>query len=199
MEADTGVSLFDTLFKEFTGQRITPKERREAEAALDDLARQFAQQFGHMPEMVAPGVPRILRAHNGAGGEFVFEHFGFRVPAPGECYLHAGEIKNARTRAKRHVYRLLRNTTGPQPGPQASQEAPPRPARPSVFDQIMHAYSVLGVSREATPEQIRAAFARIARDNHPDRNPGDAAAERRMKEASAAYATLTRPHTAPER
>lgn len=52
-------------------------------------------------------------------------------------------------------------------------------------------YDVLGVSRSAAPEEIKKAFRRIALECHPDRNPGDADAERRFKEATEAYAVLS--------
>src|SRR5215211_3119873 len=48
-------------------------------------------------------------------------------------------------------------------------------------------YKVLGVSETATPKEITKAYRKIARENHPDTNPGDTAAENRFKEASAAY------------
>jgi len=51
-------------------------------------------------------------------------------------------------------------------------------------------YEVLGVSRSATPEEIKKAFRRLAMKYHPDRNPGDAEAEARFKEARAAYEVL---------
>lgn len=52
-------------------------------------------------------------------------------------------------------------------------------------------YDVLGVSRSAAPEEIKRAFRKIALESHPDRNPGDAEAEARFKEASEAYAVLS--------
>jgi len=48
-------------------------------------------------------------------------------------------------------------------------------------------YSVLGVSESATPKEITRAYRKLARELHPDANPGDAAAEERFKEVSAAY------------
>lgn len=51
-------------------------------------------------------------------------------------------------------------------------------------------YEVLGVSRNATPDEIKKAFRRLAMKYHPDRNPGDAQAEARFKEAKAAYDIL---------
>ena len=54
-------------------------------------------------------------------------------------------------------------------------------------------YKVLGVSKNAKPEQIKKAFRRIARENHPDQHPGDKKAEERFKEASEAHDVLSDP------
>ena len=54
-------------------------------------------------------------------------------------------------------------------------------------------YKVLGVDRKAPPEEIKKAYRKLARRYHPDRNPGDAAAETRFKEISAAYDVLGDP------
>ncbi|WP_130864688.1 molecular chaperone DnaJ [Acidipropionibacterium timonense] len=54
-------------------------------------------------------------------------------------------------------------------------------------------YKVLGVSKDAKPEEIKKAFRKIARDNHPDSHPGDKAAEARFKEASEANDVLSDP------
>jgi molecular chaperone DnaJ len=51
-------------------------------------------------------------------------------------------------------------------------------------------YAVIGVPRAARPEEIRAAYRRLALRHHPDRNPGDKAAEARFREIGEAYATL---------
>lgn len=48
-------------------------------------------------------------------------------------------------------------------------------------------YSVLGVSRSASDEDIKSAFRKLAMQHHPDRNPGDAGAEARFKDVQAAY------------
>jgi molecular chaperone DnaJ len=48
-------------------------------------------------------------------------------------------------------------------------------------------YKVLGVSDTATPKEITKAYRKLARENHPDTNPGNTAAENRFKDASAAY------------
>jgi molecular chaperone DnaJ len=54
-------------------------------------------------------------------------------------------------------------------------------------------YQVLGVSREATQEEIKRAYRRLAREHHPDVNRGDPEAERRFKEVNLAYQTLSDP------
>jgi molecular chaperone DnaJ len=54
-------------------------------------------------------------------------------------------------------------------------------------------YEVLGVSRDADETAIKKAYRRLALESHPDRNPGDAAAEARFKEAAEAYAVLSDP------
>jgi molecular chaperone DnaJ len=51
-------------------------------------------------------------------------------------------------------------------------------------------YEILGVAREATDQQIKSAYRKLALQYHPDRNPGDHAAEERFKEAAEAYAVL---------
>lgn len=54
-------------------------------------------------------------------------------------------------------------------------------------------YDVLGLSRDASPEQIKKAYRRAAHKHHPDRNPNDTDAEGRFKEASEAYEVLSDP------
>src|SRR4051795_5859423 len=48
-------------------------------------------------------------------------------------------------------------------------------------------YSVLGVDRKASADEIKKAYRNLARQYHPDRNPDDAKAEERFKEIQSAY------------
>jgi molecular chaperone DnaJ len=52
-------------------------------------------------------------------------------------------------------------------------------------------YEVLGVSKSATPEELKKAFKRLAIKYHPDKNPGNKEAEDKFKEAAEAYEVLT--------
>lgn len=54
-------------------------------------------------------------------------------------------------------------------------------------------YSILGVSRNATQEEIKEAYKRLAKKYHPDRNPGDKSAEEKFKEINEAYQVLGDP------
>jgi molecular chaperone DnaJ len=54
-------------------------------------------------------------------------------------------------------------------------------------------YDVLGVARDASADDIKKAYRKLAREFHPDANPDDAKAEERFKEISAAYDTLSDP------
>lgn len=51
-------------------------------------------------------------------------------------------------------------------------------------------YKVLGVERSATADQIKKAYRKLAMQYHPDKNPGDKAAEDKFKEAAEAYGVL---------
>ncbi|HOD33067.1 MAG TPA: DnaJ domain-containing protein, partial [Holophaga sp.] len=52
-------------------------------------------------------------------------------------------------------------------------------------------YEVLGVGRDASLDEIKKAYRRLAMQNHPDQNPGNKEAEERFKEAAEAYAVLS--------
>lgn len=54
-------------------------------------------------------------------------------------------------------------------------------------------YALLGVSRSASADDIKRSFRKLARQYHPDVNPGDKAAEARFKEISEAYEVLSDP------
>ena len=59
-------------------------------------------------------------------------------------------------------------------------------------------YAVLGVSKDASAEEIKKAYRKLARESHPDANPGDSSAEKRFKEVGQAYAVVGDPETRKE-
>lgn len=54
-------------------------------------------------------------------------------------------------------------------------------------------YAALGVPKDASEDQIKKAYRKLARTYHPDKNPGDEAAERKFKDMGEAYAVLSDP------
>ncbi|WP_022872175.1 DnaJ C-terminal domain-containing protein [Nesterenkonia alba] len=54
-------------------------------------------------------------------------------------------------------------------------------------------YAILGVSQDASAEEIKKAYRKLARQHHPDKNPDDPAAEQRFKDISEAHSVLADP------
>ena len=57
-------------------------------------------------------------------------------------------------------------------------------------------YKILGVSPDASDEEIKKAYRRLAKKYHPDRNPGDEEAAKKMQEVNAAYEQIKNPEKA---
>ena len=62
-----------------------------------------------------------------------------------------------------------------------------------MADERRDLYEVLGVSKNATDNELKKAYRVLAKKYHPDANPGDKEAEEKFKEASEAYAILSDP------
>ena len=60
-------------------------------------------------------------------------------------------------------------------------------------DEKMEYYKLLGISKTATPDEIKKAYRKLALKHHPDRNPGNKDAEEQFKKISEAYAVLSDP------
>jgi curved DNA-binding protein len=63
------------------------------------------------------------------------------------------------------------------------------------MENFRNYYELLGVERGSAPDEIKKAFRRLARQYHPDMNPGDKAAEEKFKEFNEAYRVLSDPAT----
>jgi len=62
-----------------------------------------------------------------------------------------------------------------------------------MAEQKRDFYEVLGVGRSASEDEIKKAYRKLAKENHPDLHPGDKAAEARFKEINEAYEVLSDP------
>jgi molecular chaperone DnaJ len=62
-----------------------------------------------------------------------------------------------------------------------------------MADAAKDYYETLGIKKDASQDEIKKAFRKLARKHHPDLNPGDTAAEKRFKEINGAYEILGNP------
>src|SRR5205814_7709210 len=88
--------------------------------------------------------------------------------------------------------RGCRERLRPQRGAEGLQAR--RPRRPSCTGDrrgMSTLYDTLGVKKGASQDEIKKAYRKLARQHHPDANPGDKAAEERFKEVQTAYDVLS--------
>ncbi len=62
-----------------------------------------------------------------------------------------------------------------------------------VYRTMRDPYEVLGVSRSASPDEIKSAYRKLAKKYHPDLHPGDEECAKKMQEVNAAYDQITNP------
>src|SRR6202041_1887146 len=89
----------------------------------------------------------------------------------------------ARSRTSSHA-------SSPTPTPRARRRSLPSMSRAST---PRDPYEVLGVAREASEQEVKKSFRRLARELHPDVNAHDPQAEEKFKEAAEAYEILSDP------
>lgn len=65
--------------------------------------------------------------------------------------------------------------------------------RKLISEALINAYKILGVSQNATPEEIKLAFRKKAMETHPDKHPGDPSALENSQQVSLAYGLLSNP------
>src|SRR6185295_16281122 len=82
---------------------------------------------------------------------------------------------------------------GPAEGLPARRPRPPPGPRRGIAGRMKDLYEVLGVEKDASADEIKKGYRKLARQHHPDKNPGDKAAEERFKEIQSAYDVLSDP------
>src|SRR5207302_885090 len=137
---------------------------------------------------------------------------GRRAAGPSLARL-AARARGARRDRDRRKVRPARPRGAPRPAigapggldPRGDPEGlPARSARPAPGagggvrstrggDRVKTPYDTLGVAKNASADEIKKAYRKLARQYHPDRNPGDAKAEERFKEISQAHDVLSDP------
>ncbi len=81
--------------------------------------------------------------------------------------------------------------TGSTADPKGAKEGGQKPPAQEKSGQKRTYYEILGVDKKASAPDIKKAYRRLAREKHPDYNPGNKAAEEEFKEISAAYEVLS--------
>ncbi len=88
------------------------------------------------------------------------------------------------------VFRPPFETARNGPPQDERNEATQREARSKEMATKRDFYEILGVPKDASDDQIKSAYKKLAIKHHPDKNPGDKAAEEKFKEAAEAYDVL---------
>ncbi len=158
---------------------------KELLPVLDDLERALEAAAQHEEAKLEEGVRLVHRELV----EALAREGLVEVETDGQFDPHVHEALVSQPSERGGRLRHRGPAEGLSPG---RPRSPPGPSR-GVAGRMRDLYEVLGVKKGASADEIKKAYRKLARQHHPDKNPGDKAAEERFKEIQGAYDVLSDP------